>query len=180
MSTPLPAAPLSLARVADDATARVLAAGLAVGVLDGLLALGIYSGWLGAPPMRVFQAIVAMIVGRKAAFAGGAATTAAGVALHFCVALGWAAVYFAAYRRSARLRRATATAGGALLVGAAYGAFVWAFMQYATIPLARAVFPVDHGPPGRQRLDVALAALVGHMLLVGLPIVHLVRTRLRG
>src|SRR5215207_651573 len=127
--------------------------------------------------MRVFEGISALVVGRPAAVGGGAARTAAGVAIHFCVALGWAAVYFVAYRRLPSLRRATASGRGALLVGAACGAFVWAFMQYVTIPVARAVFPVDHGAPPRLRLDVALVALVGHMVVVGQPIVQLVRAR---
>lgn len=177
MSTPLTAVPIPLARPRQGAGARLVMAGLAVGVIDGLFALASVVALYKAPPARAFQAITALFIGRRAAFAGGAATTAAGVAVHFCVALGWAVVYFLAYERSPALRRLTAGRGGAILVGAAYGAFVWACMQYAVIPLARAVIPIDHGPAPAFHLGAALVGLIGHMIVVGQPIVHLIRAR---
>ena len=175
MSTPLHAVPLPSVVGRRSAGASVVLAGLAVGVIDGLFALASVVALYGAPPVRAFQAITALFVGRGAAFAGGATTTAAGVAVHFGVALGWAAAYLLACQRSPGLRRLTAGRGGAILVGAAYGALVWACMQFAVIPLARGVIPIDHGPVPPFRLDAALVGLLGHMVVVGQPIVHVIR-----
>jgi hypothetical protein len=148
--------------------ARVLAAGAVVGVLDGLAAEFLNVVVLGrSTPVRVFQGVARAVLG-PAAFDGGGRTFALGLALHFAVALTWAALYAAVYERIPALRRATRTGGGAVAVGVVFGPLVWLVMRFAVLPLTQAA-------TGPVRSWVFLAMLVVHMLMVGLPIALLVR-----
>ena len=79
--------------------------------------------------MRVLKFIASGLLG-AAAFQGGAAIAALGLALHFVIALGAAAVYWAASRRIAFL--ATHPVPSGLL----YGVAVYFFMNLVVIPLS--------------------------------------------
>lgn len=164
-------ASLPISRAEPSLAARLAAAGVSVAVLDGLLALAVGSWWRGAPPARVFQGIASVLIG-PGALTGGARTAVLGLALHLVVATGWSVVFLAAYRWLPALRRLAARPGGPWRVGAAYGAFVWAMMNFVVIPVA--LWRAPRVPP---RLDVAAVVLLGHMLLVGPPIVALLRRR---
>jgi hypothetical protein len=106
----------------------ILFAGLVCGTLDAISAI-VVSGFFGTAPMRVFQGIASGLLGRNA-FQGGAGTAALGLALHFVVALGATAVYFAASRWLPVL------IDRALVCGVAYGVAVHLFMTYVVIPLS--------------------------------------------
>jgi hypothetical protein len=148
---------------------RVLLAGVTVGVLDALAAVLLYVGVRHVPTERLFQGIASALLG-KAAFTGGTATALLGLAMHFGVALAWAAVYALLYARWPLLSRMTRTTRGALAVGAAYGVVVHLLMTFVVVPLTRI------GPP-RIVAPVFFVVLVIHMLVVGPPIALLIRER---
>ena len=69
----------------SSASLAVLVGGLVVGALDGLYAV-IASLVRGGDPTRVFMGVASGLLGREAAFRGGAGPVALGVVLHFVVA----------------------------------------------------------------------------------------------
>ena len=135
--------------------------GLAVGVLDAIDAVVFFR----AAPTRVFQSVASGLLGRQA-FQGGLATALLGMLLHFFIASTAAGVYVGASRRLAVLVR------HAVPCGLAYGVAVFAFMSQVVVPLSRA----------RQApfsVPWLLNGLIGHALLVGLPITLCARRLLR-
>jgi hypothetical protein len=139
----------------------VLAGGLAAGVLDILAAIAVY-GLRGASPVRILQSIASGLLGAPA-FEGGAATAALGLVLHFVIASGAAAVYYAASRFLPALVRRP------LAWGAAYGVAVYLFMNFVVLPLSAVA----------QRPFVitatAVTILIVHIVCVGIPIALAVR-----
>lgn len=127
---------------------------LVVGVLDLLDAL-LFFGARGVAPVAILHSIASGLLGR-AAFRGGVATAALGVLLHFVIALGIVAVYYAATRVLPALRRHP------LLYGPLYGLAVYAVMNAIVVPLSAAA----HGP---KPLPVLINGLLIHMLGVGIP-----------
>jgi len=139
----------------------ILYGGLAVGILDGLFALIYYGLILGARPMRIFQSVASGLLG-KASYEGGMPTFLLGVLLHFVVATCIAAVYYAVSLKLPVLIR------HAVLCGLIYGMIAYLGMNYVVIPLSAA-------KSGTFSLPVFLTGLIGHALLVGLPIALLTR-----
>lgn len=107
----------------------IAAGGLACGVLD--ISAAFTNAWLanGVAPGRVLQAVASGLLGADA-FKGGAGTAALGLALHFCVAFGWAVVFHVPSRRFKFLMQQ------AVISGLIYGAVVYLAMNYAVLPLA--------------------------------------------
>ena len=136
-------------------------AGLAAGVLDILFAILLY-GRLGASPVRVLQGVAAGALGSKAAVAGGLATATLGLTLHFVIAFGVAAVFYAASRRWRGL------IVHPWLSGAVFGVLVWLFMNLVVLPLSAT-------PPTRFPPAFWLPVLSAHITCVGWPIAWLVR-----
>ena len=131
----------------------ILAAGLAAGVLDILAAFA--SSWArGVSPPRVLRYIASGALGASALQAG-AATAALGLVLHFLIATGWAALYWAASRRIAFLRDHPVPAG------LAYGVLVYFLMSRVVVPLSAL-------PP--RPFAISPEAIAIHMSCVGLPI----------
>jgi uncharacterized membrane protein YagU involved in acid resistance len=110
------------------ASQAILWAGLICGVLDGLSAIAI-TLFFGGKVIRTFQGIAAGVLGR-AAFRNGARAALLGVALHFAIAFGAAAVYYLASRYIPFLIER------ALAAGVLYGIAVHLFMQFVVIPLS--------------------------------------------
>jgi hypothetical protein len=167
-----PSAPAVTSATSHDRAdlARVLTAGVVVGVLDGLFAVGLSAAVSGTfAPARVFQGIARALLG-PTALDGGLATAALGLVLHLAIACAWAGAFLVALRHSAPLRRAVARPAGAVAVGMAYGALVWVVMRLVVIPLSRA-------PAGPVVPRTFLILLVGHLFVVGLPIALVVRPR---
>ena len=146
------------------AFSTIVYGGLVVGVLDLLFAFILYGLILGVPPLRIFQSVAAGVIGRAAATEGGIRTFILGIFLHFIVATCIATVYYLASLLLPVLIR------HAVLSGLAYGIIEYLGMKYVVIPLSAI------GQSGRlPRLPILLTELVGHALLVGLPIALLTR-----
>lgn len=141
----------------------ILVAGLIAGVLDITGAFA-FSAVRGVGPVRVLQFIASGLLGASA-FQGGAGTAALGLGLHFVIAMGAAAVYWAASRRIALLTTHPVPSG--LL----YGIAVYFFMNLVVLPLSAV-------PP--RPFVVSPAMIVIHMLCVGLPIAVVLRRLARG
>ena len=131
----------------------ILLAGAVAGTLD-ILAAFAFSMSRGGTPVRVLQAVASGVLG-AASFQGGAASAALGLALHFLIATGAAAVYALAARRIAFLTRHPVPAG------LAYGVAVYFVMNLVVVPLSR----VAQRPFTPSPMMIAI-----HMLCVGLPI----------
>lgn len=134
----------------------VMYGGLLAGALD--LAAAITSGFVrGTVAQTIMQSISSGLLGR-AAFTGGTATAALGVALHFAMMLIIAGIFVIASRQLVWLVRQP------WLSGPAYGVAVYFFMGLVVVPLSAAPFAIAMAP---SRLAIGL---VVHVLCVGLPI----------
>lgn len=142
----------------------VVYGGLAVGVLDGLYAV-IASGLRGVSPARVFRFVASGLLGR-AAFSGGTKTALVGLLLHFVVAFIVAVVFYAASRALPVLVRR------AVLSGLLYGAVAYCVMNFLVLPLSAA-------PPLPFTYTGFVIGLIGHALLVGLPVALIARQSAR-
>ncbi len=139
--------------------------GLAIGILDFLDASIFFTLYTGATLQRVWQGVAAGLLGRDAAVAGGWNTAALGIFLHFVIAFIIAAVYYAGTRVLPVLLR------HAVLCGLAYGVVCNFFMQWVVIPLSAA----GGSTPAPFSLPVFLNSVIGHALLVGLPVALIAR-----
>ena len=138
----------------------IIYGGLIVGVLDALDAT-IFSGLRGVSPSRVWQFVASGLLGR-ASFDGGMKTAALGLLIHFLIAFILAAIYYGASLYFPVLVRR------AVLWGLLYGVAVYFVMNYLVLPLSAA-------PPLRFSVASFLNGLIGHALLVGLPIALVAR-----
>jgi hypothetical protein len=141
----------------------ILWAGLTVGTLDAIFAVVLY----GQPPSAIFHSIASGLLG-KDAYAGGAATAALGALLHYFIATTWGAAFIVA---SARLRVLTRQWVAA---GIVYGMVVYFGMNYVVLPLSRVSFARPFHL-GLLQNKIWLLGLVGHMVLIGLPIAFFAR-----
>lgn len=107
----------------------VVAGGLACGVLD--ISAAFLSAYLnaGRPPLWVLRAVASAVLGRDAAFGGGAWVPTLGLTMHFLVAFSWATVFTLLSRKFPVLLRRAVPAG------LAFGAGVYLFMNCITLPL---------------------------------------------
>ena len=141
---------------------RVLAAGLLAGVLDlGATTLLDVVILRDTTATELLQSIASGLLG-AAAYSGGRATAALGTALHFLIATVWAALFALVAGAWPALRKLQARRQ-ILLVGLAFGAFVWLFMDFVVLNWSRA----DAAPPSDWSFWAQLAI---HMLCVGTPI----------
>jgi hypothetical protein len=141
------------ARPLDPATAVVLAT-LLTATLDGLEATT-FCALRGIAPERALQGVATGLLGR-AAFAGGAATTALGAALLGGICAVIVAIYLAASRRFAALRRSPWRSG------ALYGVAVFAVMNFVVVPLSAA-----GGRP--LRVYALVNCLLANIACIGIP-----------
>ncbi len=146
----------------------ILGVALLVAVLDGAFAVLYYVNVLGAAAFRrVWQSVASGWMG-KASFDGGAATVSLGLATHLLVALIWTLIYTFVVQRIAIVERLVKTPRGRVLVGVAFGAFIWLFMNFAVVPLSQA----HQSSPATWRFWGMLA---WHMIGVGPPLVWFTR-----
>jgi uncharacterized membrane protein YhiD involved in acid resistance len=147
----------------SNALKTIFIAGLAAGILDLIAAC--VSAWLrtNTSPIRVAQFIASGILG-PAAFTGGAASAALGIACHFLIAMGAAAVFYIASRKLRFLIK------WPIVMGLLYGIPVYLFTTMVVVPLSR-VTPPRVAPPLSARITAALII----MFFVGLPIALIVR-----
>jgi hypothetical protein len=141
--------------------ARAVAWGaLVVGSLDALDAI-VFFGLRGVQPLRIFQSIASGLLGR-AAFQGGAATAALGIALHFFIAAGIVVTFYLASRRLRWLLRHP------VIIGLLYGIVVYGVMNYVVLPLSAA-------GRGSFSMPVFVNGLLIHAFGVGVPTALFVR-----
>lgn len=134
----------------------ILLGGLSAGALDFIGAC-VTNAARGVTPLRVAQSVASGLLGR-ASFNGGYKTAALGVALHFIIALGAAAVFCVASTRLHWLVERP------WLSGALYGIAVYWFMQLIVLPLSAVPFKLNFAWP------VVVTGLIVHVLCVGWPI----------
>lgn len=148
----------------------IVAGGLICGVLD------INAAFLSAyltnerAPIWVLRAVASAVLGRDAAFGGGAWVGGLGLAMHFLVAFSWTTVFALLSRKFPVLLRQ------AFMAGPLFGAGVYLFMNCVTIPFCswfRSLYlgtPVNwaHAPFGWPQFVI-------HLTCVGLAIALSVR-----
>jgi uncharacterized membrane protein YagU involved in acid resistance len=145
----------------------ILVGGLIAGILDGFDAV-VYYGWAsGVGPTRLFQHIASGLLGVKA-FSGGWPTTFLGVACHFAIAIGAAAVFYAASLMIPFLAQKP------WISGPVFGLCVFLVMHNIVVPLS-AVAPRKTPMAGWELAD----QLFSHMFFVGLPIALMARRSAR-
>jgi len=143
--------------------------GLAIGILDLTFAFTFYGLILGAKPLRIFQSVAAGVLGRQTAVEGGVRTFLLGIVLHFVVATCIAAVYFLATLVFPVFVRHP------VISGLCYGVAAYFGMKYIVLPLSaigqRGTLP---------RFPILLTEIIGHAVLVGLPVALLARRSANG
>jgi hypothetical protein len=155
--------------MASSRAARaILTGGLVGGAFDIIYAF-ITWGLQGASPVRILQSVAAGLIGRDAAVAGGVPTGLLGLFLHFGIAIGMAAVYYALATRIPFLVRR------AILSGAVYGLGLYLFMNFVVMPLSA----IGQFGGGGGSMTVLVTSILVHMFLVGVPIAHYTRRALR-
>ena len=132
--------------------------GLAIGVLDFLDATLFFGLYSGAPFQRIWQGVSAGMLGSEAARAGGWNSAALGILLHFVVAFCVATVYYLAARNISFLIRHP------VISGLIFGVLAHFVMKYVVIPLSAI------GTAGPYTLPNFLNSVIGHALVVGLPV----------
>ena len=145
----------------------ILFGGSIAGLLDGLDAVVFYNWAFGVPPALLFQHIASGLLGR-ASFQGGWRTVVLGIACHFSIALGAAAVFYAASLSLPALFQRP------YLFGPAFGIAVYIVMHYVVVPLSaitKRTVPVT-------KLELA-DQLFSHMFFVGVPIALMARRSAR-
>ena len=142
-----------------SAVRTILLGGLAIGVLDFFDASTFFPLYYGITFARVWQGVSAGLLGRDAAVAGGWNTALLGIFLHFVVAFCIATVYYLASRNISLLNRHP------IISGLIYGIIANFVMQYVVIPLSAIGVR-----PGSEPLGSLLNSIIGHALLVGLPV----------
>ena len=138
--------------------------GLLIGLFDLIFAFTFYGLILGVPLLRIFQTVAGGVLGRPRAYAGGVPTFLLGIVLHFVVATCIATVYYLATLVLPVLIRHP------VVSGLIYGVVAYFGMKYIVTPLsaigARGTLP---------RLPILITELIGHALLVGLPVALVAR-----
>jgi uncharacterized membrane protein YagU involved in acid resistance len=133
--------------------------GLAAGVLDILDAIVFFGIRNGVKPMRILHSVAAGLIGRDRAINGGIKTALLGLFLHFLIAFIMATVFYVLSLAFPILIRQ------AIAAGMIYGVVCYFVMTYVVLPLS-AVTPRIGPIPW----EVFLNGVIGHALLVGLPI----------
>ena len=141
----------------SNPTLAILVGGLLCGIFDITFAF-LYYGMPGFKWEAVLHSVAAGLVGRTASVNGGMKTAALGLVLHFVVAFSAAAVYFIASRALKIMVQ------HAVIFGLLYGIVVFVFMNWIVLPHSalRSKLP--------QLTSALIIPVIGHMLLVGLPI----------
>ncbi|HEY3663091.1 MAG TPA: hypothetical protein VGL24_08055 [Chthoniobacterales bacterium] len=149
-----------------SALSAILIGGMIAGALDITYAVG-FSALRGVAPMRVLQSVASGWLGAPA-FRGGASTAALGLALHFCIALLWAVIFYQASKALPFLTRYP------VIAGLLFGILIYAVMNLVVLPLSS--FPRKVSFP----LLVLATGILVHMFGIGLPISLAVRRTLPG
>jgi uncharacterized membrane protein YagU involved in acid resistance len=145
----------------------IVAAGFIIAVLRLLDTFVVYGLLLKVPFLVQLQFIASGVLG-EAAFAGGLGSALLGLLLHLGFSLVIAAVFILAAARLPVLRR-NLTLGGLM-----YGVVVYFVMNFVVTPLSAAP------PPEGILLAVIVEGIIGHALLIGLPLAVIARRNAIG
>ncbi len=109
--------------------ARIFKAGILVGTLD--IAAAFLNTWLtsGRGPDAVLKFVASGVFGREA-FAGGWNMILLGLLFHYIIAMAFTAFFFLIYKQLSQW------IPNWLLLGVAYGLFVWLVMNRLVVPLS--------------------------------------------
>jgi hypothetical protein len=129
---------------------------IAAGALDILFAITFWHVRAGVPPTRILQSVAAGLLGRGS-FAGGAATAALGLALHFAIVAAMAFAYHATASHWPALEARP------LVWGSVYGLILYGVMNFVVVPLSAA-------PSSPRDMLWVASSLFAHIALVGIPI----------
>lgn len=149
---------------ADDSVAMpstrllpaILAGGASAATIDIVYAM-ISVGLRGRSPQWVLQSVASGLLGSDA-FQGGWASAGLGLAAHFVIATGAAAVFALASAQIESLRRHW------ILAGALFGVGVYLVMNFVVLPLSAVPFKINYTS------SVLAQGFVSHALGVGIPI----------
>ena len=145
-----------------DAPSRLVRAGLATAVVDGLFSSVLVSVFYGSTVARLWQGVASVPLGPRA-LEGGLHTVLIGLLIHVCVAFTWSAVFLFLVMRLPFIRTLLATRYGVLKVAAIYGPFIWMMMSLVIIP------QFTHRPPTiNYRWWIQF---FGHIPFVALPMI---------
>ena len=137
--------------------------GLAIGVLDFLDATLFFGLYAGVGFTRIWQSVAAGLLGTEAARAGGWNTALLGILLHFVVATCVATVYYIGAANFPFLIRRP------VISGVLFGVIAHLVMKYVVVPLSAI------GTVSPYNLPNFLNSIIGHALLVGLPVALIAR-----
>jgi len=140
------------------AVETILLGGAIAGLLDGFDAVAYYGLAMDVPAKLLFQHIASGVLG-GASFRGGWPTALLGLALHFTIAFGAAAVFYAL------CLVLPAMCEKPFIYGPLYGVGVYLVMHYVVVPLSR-VAPRAAPVSASELID----QLFSHTIFVGLPI----------
>jgi hypothetical protein len=143
------------------AVLAVLAGGFAAGTLDIVYAI-LWSGMYGRSAEWVLQSVASGWLG-MAAFEGGTAAAALGLASHYGILFVAAWLYLAASARLPVLRTQ------AVACGALFGVAIYLFMNFVVLPMS--AFPFKPAYPWL----VLLRGFASHAIVAGIPIALAVR-----
>ena len=155
----MPAA--SLIFVYPRALKAIFCAGLVAGIFDIIFAFVMWA-MRGRGMTWVLQSVAGGLLGRET-FNKGAGSAALGLILHFFIALVWAAIFFLASRKLSILK------SHPIVCGLLYGAIVYLVMYFIVLPNSAYHSKLP------DELQSILINLLGHMILIGLPISLLIR-----
>ena len=136
--------------------AAIAVGGIAAGVLDIVYAI-VSVGMRGRSPQWVLQSVASGLLG-SGAYEGGWNSAALGLAAHFVIATGAAAVFVLAGRRLEFLHRHWFAAG------LCFGIGVYLVMNFVVLPLSAVPFKITY------TASVLAQGFVSHAFGVGLPI----------
>jgi hypothetical protein len=133
--------------------------GLAIGILDFLDASIFFPLYYGISFTDVWHGPASGLIGREASRGGGLNTALLGILLHFVVATCIAGVYYIFSRNIPFMIRRP------IISGLVYGVAANFVMQYVVIPLSAIGYH-----PGSEPVGSLLNSIIGHAVLVGLPV----------
>lgn len=145
----------------------ILFGGLTVALLDIADAF-IFYAFYGATPVQILQSIAVGVLGRDAAYQGGAATAILGACLHCFISLSIVTVFYVGATRLPVLTRRP------WLSGTIYGLLVYLTMYLVVLPLSRV------GMPHFKHLGPVLDEILIHVFGVGIPAALFVRAARPG
>ena len=137
--------------------------GLAIGVFDFLDATLFFGLYAGVGFTRIWQSVAAGLLGTEAARSGGWNTALLGILLHFIVAFCIATVYYIAAANISFLTKRP------VISGLSFGIIAHLVMKYIVVPLSAI------GTVAPYNLPNFLNSIIGHALLVGLPVALIAR-----